>query len=1108
MNLGIYQHIAADFSIFSGGVPVIVSGYDRSLQVLKGFGGTLSFSNGTLEMEPEEMEDGFRRRGMVAGQQYLCYYSPIRRGKEKFYHMVGINETLRGGMANGTGRFLTTRDRAADSFYDWLMENYSLPLMRKWAEELYGYCRENGYLIDDTEVYRSKNTHTSMIEWGGEKVDIGRLTVVSVSGLTPQKLQTVVKELFSLGRICITQTRQEKLEFKDMDQYFQKYGAKLVENLKSQIQPLAELDGEVKDFTLKHLWMYPQQAAQVNGGISLIEKNRYLIMNHGMGTGKTLCGAALCEGYFGRKWLKSHPGKTLKDLYMDPDNLAYRNIVMAPGHLVKKWAREIEENIPYSHVEILDDFSKLIQLREGGRTRQGREWFVVSKDFGKLSYQEKPAPTKMRKRPVYLKKCRKCRASIETVQNYCTRCGEDVPVFFQTTGEQRNGMICPDCNRLLFSSGSDVEKELGEEDRTGILLPSDFATHTTSNDECFYCGAKLWTPNVKNIGTQSESVWKRVTAWSNKAHKGKKTLWIHEDYVTETVQDLELEVISIKEAKGVRKFSPTLFIKKYMRGFFDIAIFDEAHMYKGGGTGQGHAMHCLVKASRKQLALTGTIAGGYANHLFYLLWRLEPQRMVEKGYTFHSEMQFCGDYGCVERRFEVADGKSEDGDYNTCCRGRQLTSPKVKPGISPLIFMDFLLDRCTFLDLSDMSRYLPALKEKVVEVFPEGELEESVYFRYQKVCRDLMEMSRKGEGRGLLGVALQFGLSFMDKPYGVPPIKSPRFGSILARVPNEEALEGTLLSKEKALIDIVKSELSEGRNCVVYAEYTASPETCISYRLKEIIERECGLEGKVAVLESSSPAPAKREEWMHAQARAGVKVFITNPRCVETGLDFCWSEDGVEYNYPTLIFYQMGSSMFTISQASRRHYRLNQRKECRTYYMAWSGTPQAAMIKLIAEKQVATSAIQGKFSTEGLAAMAAGVDTRVKLAAAMSGQDDQTGNDLQAMFDVLNTEESEDSELDSSKRMLLLHELLGGDVPSQRTIAEMEQQKGFDLFDLLFMEEHGEVKKAGTVSETAEEPVRTVEDIQAAEISCVMMDVSQLPKKKKIKAGGQFAIMW
>ena len=45
------------------------------------------------------------------------------------------------------------------------------------------------------------------------------------------------------------------------------------------------------------------------------------------------------------------------------------------------------------------------------------------------------------------------------------------------------------------------------------------------------------------------------------------------------------------------------------------------------------------------------------------------------------------------------------------------------------------------------------------------------------------------------------------------------------------------------------------------------------------------------------------------------------------------------------------------------------------------------MIELIAEKQVATAAIQGKFSVEGISAMAEGVDARVALASSLADQD-------------------------------------------------------------------------------------------------------------------------
>ena len=102
-------------------------------------------------------------------------------------------------------------------------------------------------------------------------------------------------------------------------------------------------------------------------------------------------------------------------------------------------------------------------------------------------------------------------------------------------------------------------------------------------------------------------------------------------------------------------------------------------------------MHSLIKSSKKQLALTGTIAGGYANHLYYLIYRLDPKRMQDSGYNYEDELKFTEKYGKLERTFESVGGDDTDDEYNVCCKGRQKGSPKTKPGISPLIFMDLLL---------------------------------------------------------------------------------------------------------------------------------------------------------------------------------------------------------------------------------------------------------------------------------------------------------------------------------------------------------------------------------------------------------------------------------
>ncbi len=63
----------------------------------------------------------------------------------------------------------------------------------------------------------------------------------------------------------------------------------------------------------------------------------------------------------------------------------------------------------------------------------------------------------------------------------------------------------------------------------------------------------------------------------------------------------------------VRRYAKAEFIKRFFhtKNFFDLLILDEVHELKGGGTAQGQAMSCLIARSKKVLALTGTLMGGY-----------------------------------------------------------------------------------------------------------------------------------------------------------------------------------------------------------------------------------------------------------------------------------------------------------------------------------------------------------------------------------------------------------------------------------------------------------------------------------------------------------------
>jgi len=95
---------------------------------------------------------------------------------------------------------------------------------------------------------------------------------------------------------------------------------------------------------------------------------------------------------------------------------------------------------------------------------------------------------------------------------------------------------------------------------------------------------------------------------------------------------------------------------------------------------------------------------------------------------------------------------------------------------------------------------------------------------------------------------------------------------------------------------------------------------------------------------------------------AGMQVLIVNPSLIETGLDL--------NAFTTLVFYSMGYKLFTLRQASRRSWRINQKAPAvKVYMLYYEDTMQQKCLKLMASKLAVAGLIEGNFSEEGLAAM-------------------------------------------------------------------------------------------------------------------------------------------
>ncbi len=138
----------------------------------------------------------------------------------------------------------------------------------------------------------------------------------------------------------------------------------------------------------------------------------------------------------------------------------------------------------------------------------------------------------------------------------------------------------------------------------------------------------------------------------------------------------------------------------------------------------------------------------------------------------------------------------------------------------------------------------------------------------------------------------------------------------------------------------------------MFAVYTQKHD--VTARLQRILSNE-GI--RTAVLRSSVDT-SKREAWYARQIKDGVQVVISHPKLVETGLDLL--------DFPTIIFYESGYSLHTLRQASRRSWRIGQRRPVRVKFLCYEGTMQTACLRLMGKKLLVALTMEGKFAGEGL----------------------------------------------------------------------------------------------------------------------------------------------
>jgi hypothetical protein len=358
----------------------------------------------------------------------------------------------------------------------------------------------------------------------------------------------------------------------------------------------------------------------------------------------------------------------------------------------------------------------------------------------------------------------------------------------------------------------------------------------------------------------------------------------------------------------------------------------------------------LISAIPYGLALTGTLFGGTASSIFYLLYR--RSRAVRSAYKHTDKQRWVDHFGRWEHRWkERPTGRSvSTGVKRYSHRAKEL------PGVSPAVIR-YLLPITLFGKITDLGYELPALHEHV-ESLAMAPAQKKQYERVdQALLKQAMELLAQHSEPG--GLATWFttiryrpASAFRDEVARFKEL--PTGWAVQAEMPAVVSPNSPWLPKEARLAAIVQKNKQRGRRTLVYVEQTGTRDIRPRIRasLKALVP---GV--RVEMLSANDMSPAAREAWIKTEAPR-LDVLLVNPSLVETGLDLVMFSD--------LVFYELPISLYTLWQAMRRVWRLGQEREVHCTFLTYAETVEAALLNRMGEKLKAALVLYGDEATGAL----------------------------------------------------------------------------------------------------------------------------------------------
>lgn len=753
--------------------------------------------------------------------------------------------------------------------------------------------------------------------------------------------------------------------------YLKNYGKELIKNILQKAVILHRFGDPVTALPLQRN-LFEAQADVVEGMGKYLENERCALINGQMSVGKTIMGIAVSVY-----------------LHMASKRETTNVVVCAPPTLLEKWGREITATLGEKvKVFFCNDRNAMTTLRqmESGEHKGLCFWLMSYSNIRMHHHTQKHIVDGFATRGAVRAELGKRGLELHSADNInkgddvlarCPKCGgylkeekKNKTFRYLTVEDLQKKQTTIICDNPRFK-GQDTKVYCMSPGETGpIRHRTDWRSTPPMDGKPRLCG-HIFKTNVLIKPLDEEEIFDES-----------------ENPETEPLEIApgELETVRIFRGAGIgteivyegkkhalaHAVSPAyMALKRYKKaGLIHLGLFDEVHSAKNDGV-QGQMTRKLMSACSKLLLLTGTLTGGYARDLFYLLWTINPAQMRKMGYRFEDVGRFEEVYGAKEVKvIERNDGKV-------------VKKPRKMPGVSSKVFSDFLTDRTAFLNMPDLNKVLPPLIEELELV----DLDPAMEAAYNKLVADFKaEMAKAfrsefGQVGGVVSAAVHVWNSWLDR------LRADKItgnwqkmvqGKVVEKRPveidaPELAIETT--PKEDFIIRRCLAEKAAGNKVCIYGTYTDKRDFAL--RLAGVLEK-AGL--RVAVLRSKIPA-AKREQWIKDNA-PDIDILITNPELVKEGYDL------IEFS--VCIDMQPITNLFTHRQAMARFHRLGQTKPVTLIYIGYRNTIQEKLMALVASKLDSALLAEGNASDSALFEISYSPDSilREMVKAIVSGNDD------------------------------------------------------------------------------------------------------------------------